>query len=101
MTDHDRVIKALATVPEKRLLIIDLVGELTTDKGALNYKLVSERTPDINLAVAEARVYARATAMAINALNNIPTRGQVRDDAQVAECGLRARFLLEGGDDDV
>ena len=80
MTDHDRVIKALATVPEKHLLIVDLAGELTTEKGTLDYELVNERMPDINMAVAEARAYARATANAINALKNIPARGQVRDN---------------------
>ena len=91
MTDHDRVIKALATVPEKHLLIVDLAGELTTEKGALDYELVSERMPDINMAVAEARAYARATAHAVNALKSIPARGQVRENVT----GVTGLDLLE------
>jgi len=85
MTDHDRVIKALAAVPEKNLLIVDLAGELTTEKGALDYELVTERLPDINLAVAEAQAYARATATAIHALTKIPARGQARQLAATEE----------------
>ncbi len=75
-SDHERVLRALTTVPEKRLLIIDLATELTNKEGALDYEQVRERLPDINLAVAEAQVYAKATATAINALKQIPARGQ-------------------------
>ena len=88
-TEHERVIQALATVPEKKLLIIDLASELVTETGVLNYDLASEKTPEINLAVAEARLYAKATVTAIHALRAIPARGQAttsaRDDLDLIE----------------
>ena len=72
--DDDRVIQALATVPEKSLRIIELTRELVGPDGQVDYNKASERAPEINLAVAEAEAYVRGTARAIKALQKIPAR---------------------------
>ncbi len=72
--DTDRVLRALATVPEKSLLIIELTRELVGPDGQVDYNKASERAAAVNLAVAEAEGYVRGTARAITALQQIPAR---------------------------
>lgn len=72
--DIERLVSALKTVPEKRLLIIDLANEAVNGKGELDYDLLSERQPEVNLAVAEAKAYSHSTQRLIEALKNLPAR---------------------------
>lgn len=72
--DIDRVVRALQTVPEKHLLIIDIANEVTTKKGELNYDLLIDRQREVNLAVAEAKAYSHSTQRAIKALADLPAR---------------------------
>lgn len=69
--NHQCVIEALRLVPEKRLRLIELVGELIDDAGELDIEKCVDKTPAINLAVAEAEAYSRATAAAVAALRRI------------------------------
>ncbi|KKL56908.1 hypothetical protein LCGC14_2240740 [marine sediment metagenome] len=74
MADTDRVVRALASVPRKSLLIIEMTRSLVLPDGQLDHNLAAEKAPEINLAVAEAQVYSRATARAITALKSIQAR---------------------------
>ncbi len=64
----DRVVAALLTVPEKKLLIIELVNSIPVVNGQLDYDIVSERQLDINLAITEAKTYGSHTMMAVDSL---------------------------------
>ena len=72
----NEVIQALMSVPEKRLLLVQLANELVGPNGELDYEKAVERTPEVNLAVAEANAYARATQEALRALTSIPARAE-------------------------
>ena len=74
MTDHDRVITALATVPKTELKIIQLARELVGENGQLDHDKATQRGPEVNLALAEAGAYTRSTAQAITALRDIAAR---------------------------
>jgi len=73
-SDIERVIYALDTVSEKKLLIIELANEVTTKKGELDYDSLADKAKDVNLAIAEAKAYAQATQGAIRALSDLPAR---------------------------
>lgn len=73
-SDADRVIRALTTVPEKRLRLIELVRQLVGPDGMVDHDKATEMAPEVNLAVAEATAYVQATARAMNALRQIPAR---------------------------
>ena len=71
--DIDRVVNALKSVPEKRLLIIELVNKvpmkLTLEGGReMDYQWLAEHQPEVNLAVAEAKAYGTHTIQAVAAL---------------------------------
>ncbi len=74
LSDTDRVIRALATVPRKSLRIIELTRELVGPDGQVDFNKASEKAPEITLAVAEAEGYVQGTARAIAALQKIPAR---------------------------
>ena len=74
VTEHERVIAALATVPEKTLRIVELARELVGADGQLDTDRAAAMAPEVNLAVAEANAYARATAQAIQALRGLTPR---------------------------
>jgi len=67
-TDAERVIEALKKVPEKRLLIIDLVNRVPLNGGDLDHLELARIQPEVNLATAEAKAYGTHTLMAVNAL---------------------------------
>mgnify|MGYP001616677401 CR=1 FL=1 len=69
----DPIMEVLASVPEKRLMLIDLANELCVN-GQLDYQQAAERGPEVNLAVAEANAYSRTTQDAIRALRDLPAR---------------------------
>jgi hypothetical protein len=71
---HERVIRALASTPPKQLKIIELAWEVLDEHGKLDPEVATQRAPEINLALAEAKTYAKATAMAVQALAGLPAR---------------------------
>ena len=71
-TNIDLVVQALKKVPEKRLLIIDLVNRVPLNGGDLDHLELARIQPEVNLAVAEAKAYGAHTLMAVNALVRVP-----------------------------
>ena len=69
-----RVVAILRRVPEKRLRIFELAAELLDEHGGLDLDAAAARQPEINLAIAEAEAYARATRQAVEALRRLPPR---------------------------
>lgn len=74
VNDIDKVVRALKTVPEKSLLIIEIANESVTKKGELDYDKLIGKQREVNLAVAEAKAYSQATQRAIRALSDLPAR---------------------------
>ena len=64
----DRICEALETVPEKHLMIIELANRFYKGTGELDYDGLAEIQPEVNLAMAEAKMYGSHTLMAVNAL---------------------------------
>lgn len=71
---HPDVVTILRRVPEKRLRLFELAAELLDGHGELDVDAAAVRQPEINLAVAEAEAYARATRQAVEALKRLPPR---------------------------
>ena len=70
----ERVIRALASTPQKQLKIIELAWECLGEHGVIDPAVALKRAPEINLALAEAKTYTRATASAVTALAGLPAR---------------------------
>lgn len=68
------VVSILRRVPAKRLRIVELASELLDEHGEVDVDAAAVRQPDINLAIAEAKAYARATQQAVKALRQLPAR---------------------------
>jgi hypothetical protein len=66
--DMDRIITALLKAPEKRLLIIEIANTIPIVNGDLDYAELANRQLEINLAIAEAKVYGAHTLMAVDSL---------------------------------
>ena len=64
----DRIITTLLKVPEKRLLIIEIANNIPIVNGELDYAELANRQLEINLAIAEAKVYGAHTLMAVDSL---------------------------------
>ncbi|MDD5513523.1 MAG: hypothetical protein PHD09_07125 [Candidatus Omnitrophica bacterium] len=64
----DLVVAALLKVPEKKLLIIQLVNEIPVIDGVFDYHELSGRQLEINLAIQEAKVYGSHTIQAVDSL---------------------------------
>ena len=64
----DRVVTALLKVPEKKLLIIEIAITIPIVNGELDYNELANRQLDINLAIAEAKVYGSHTLLAVDSL---------------------------------
>ena len=64
----DRVVTALLKVPEKKLLIIEIANTIPIVNGELDYAELANRQLDINLAIAEAKVYGAHTLQAVDSL---------------------------------
>lgn len=77
MSTVERIIKALETVPEKKLRIIELANELVDENGELDYVRLDERQAEVNLAMAEARAYTQATEGAVQVLSRLEPRPEV------------------------
>ena len=70
----NKVVSALAKVPAKRLLIIELANQIPIKYGELDYAEVAKRQPEINLAIAEAKAYGAHTIQAVDALIRLQSR---------------------------
>jgi hypothetical protein len=66
--DIDRIITALLKAPEKRLMIIEIANTIPIVNGELDYAELTNRQLEINLAIAEAKVYGAHTLMAVDSL---------------------------------
>ena len=75
-TDIERVVAALKKVPEKRLLIIDLANRIPMKDGQLDYDAVTAIQPEVNMAIAEAKMYGAQTLMAIDSLKRAMALGE-------------------------
>jgi hypothetical protein len=64
----DRVVTALVKVPEKKLVIIEIANAIPIVNGEFDYRELSNRQLDINLAIAEAKVYGSHTLMVVDSL---------------------------------
>jgi len=64
----EKVVNALMKVPEKRLLIIELVNSIPIKDGMLDMAVMSAKQLDINLAILEAKAYGAQTLLAVDAL---------------------------------
>jgi hypothetical protein len=57
----DELVRALRTVPEKRLRILELARELANEKGELDLERAAARADEVEMADREASAYAQAT----------------------------------------
>jgi PRTRC genetic system protein C len=69
--DQADIVKILRQVPAKRLAVFDLATELIDPDGELDAEAAAARQPEVNLAIAEAETYARASRSAVEALRRI------------------------------
>ncbi len=74
--DIERVVAALKKVPEKRLLLIDLANRIPMKDGQLDYDAVTAIQPEVNMAIAEAKMYGTQTLMAVDSLKRVIARGE-------------------------
>lgn len=65
-----RVVYALKKVPEKHLLLIQLANRYTKD-GMLDYDRLADIQPEVNMAIAEARMYGAYTLVAVDTLRRL------------------------------
>ena len=66
----ERVVRALRKVPPKNLLIIELANRFTRD-GQLDYDALAEAQPEVNVAIAEAKMYGTHTIRAVDTLERL------------------------------
>lgn len=64
----------LRRTAEKRLAVFDLATELLGPECEIDPEAAAAREPQINLALAEAEAYARATRQAVEALRRLSAR---------------------------
>ena len=74
--DIERVVASLKKVPEKRLLMIDLANRIPMKDGQLDYDAVTAIQPEVNMAIAEAKMYGTQTLMAVDSLKRIIAQGE-------------------------
>jgi len=72
--DLDRIIVALKKVPKKHLLIIELVNRVSSADGQLDNDELESIQPEVNLAIAEAKMYGAHTLVAVDTLKRLPPR---------------------------
>ena len=73
----DKVIAAILTVPEKKLLLIQIVNSIPIKNGEIDYLEIHKRTLEINLAITEAKTYGVHTMQAVDALLRLRSKGGV------------------------
>jgi len=67
-----RLVAALRQVPEKKLLIFDLVRSVPVAGNELDADALIERQPEVNLAITEIESYTRQTHACIETLKRLP-----------------------------
>ena len=67
----DVLVRALRTVPEKRLRLVELARELADEAGELDLEKAAKRLDEVDLAIREASVYAQATGRVLRWLNEL------------------------------
>jgi len=72
--DIERVIASLRKVPEKHLLIIELANSAPRKGEELDYDELVNIKPEVNMAIAEAKMYGAQTLMAVDTLRNLVAR---------------------------
>jgi len=72
--DLDRIIAALKKVQAKHLLIIELANRVSSEDGQLDYQELESIQPEVNLAIAEAKMYSAHTLVAVDTLKRLPPR---------------------------
>lgn len=70
----DRIIASLRKVPKKQLLIIDLVNSVCSEDGQLDYQELESIQPEVNLAIAEAKMYGAHTMVTVDTLKRLKAR---------------------------
>ena len=70
MTNQD-LIRALGTVPEKKLRLLELARELAGPDGKINLQSCVPRMAEIEQAAAEVEAYIRETSWVIGALDRL------------------------------
>jgi hypothetical protein len=70
----ERVVNALKRVPAKSLRIIELANSVPMKDGELDYVKVADIQPEVNLAIAEAKMYGAHTLMAVDTLKKLAAR---------------------------
>jgi len=73
----ERVVAALIKVPEKKLRIIEFVNSIPIVNGELDYKVLSDKAPEINLIIQEAAVYGAHTMQAVESLLTLRAKEEV------------------------
>lgn len=66
----ERVVRALEKVPPKSLLIIEMVNRFMKD-GQLDNDALADAQPEVNVAVAEAKMYGAHTIRAVSTLEQL------------------------------
>jgi len=66
----ERVVRALAKVPPKDLLIIELANRFTR-YGQLDNDALADAQPEVNMAIAEAKMYGAYTIQAVDTLEHL------------------------------
>ncbi len=74
--DIEKVIASLRKVPPKRLLIIELANRIPIKDGELDYDEMAEIQPEVNLAIAEAKIYGAYTLVAVDTLKKLGARAE-------------------------
>ena len=74
--DIKRVVASLKKVPQKNLLIIELANRIPMKDGELDYDEVARLQPEVNMAVAEAKMYGTQTLMAVDSLKRLVPRDE-------------------------
>lgn len=68
-TEHiTAVVTALGKVPAKSLRLIELTQQATKKNGRIDYDMLANMQPEVNLAVVEAQAYSEGTQVALAAL---------------------------------
>ena len=70
----ERVVRTLQRVPPTELLIIELANNAPRKDGELDYEQLASIQPEINMAIAEAKMYGTHTLRAVDTLKKLASR---------------------------
>lgn len=68
---YQRVTEIVRSTPEKKLMIFDLIRQVTKPDGQVNYDALNKRASEVNLATVETEAYAREVEEAIRSLRTV------------------------------